>query len=208
MVLSKGMTGRKMPVKAKAHQGGIKMDKVSKREVLDFIKKDVKDELSDDEILHLILEKRVSKKETGKEKYTFGQKAADHMAKFAGSWLFVIGFVAFMAFWILLNIMLGNKAADPFPFILLNLMLSCVAAIQAPLIMMSQNRQEAKDRERAGNDYKVNLKTEIIIEDLYVKLEKILANQRRIEKSLREVTSEYKIVAENEGVASKETTQE
>ena len=87
---------------------------------------------------------------------------------------------------VLINTLLAAKAFDPFPFILLNLVLSCVAAIQAPLIMMSQNRQEEKDRRRAENDYKVNLKTEIMIEDLYDKVNAILAKQSALEKKLQE----------------------
>ncbi len=85
-----------------------------------------------------------------------------------------------------INAILATKAFDPYPFILLNLVLSCVAAIQAPLIMMSQNRQEEKDRRRAENDYKVNLKTEIMIDDLYNKVNSILAKQSQIEKLLTE----------------------
>ena len=88
------------------------------------------------------------------------------------------------------NAILSAKAFDPYPFILLNLVLSCVAAIQAPLIMMSQNRQEEKDRHRAENDYKVNLKTEIMIEDLYDKVNTILAKQSQIEKLLTEKKTE------------------
>ena len=84
-----------------------------------------------------------------------------------------------------INIVLASKAFDPYPFILLNLVLSCVAAIQAPLIMMSQNRQEEKDRRRAENDYKVNLKTEIMIEDLYDKVNAILAKQSALENRLK-----------------------
>ena len=84
----------------------------------------------------------------------------------------------------IVNVLLAANAFDPYPFILLNLVLSCVAAIQAPLIMMSQNRQEEKDRRRAENDYKVNLKTEIMIEDLYDKVNIILAKQNAIEKYL------------------------
>ena len=83
------------------------------------------------------------------------------------------------------NVILAAKAFDPYPFILLNLVLSCVAAIQAPLIMMSQNRQEEKDRRRAENDYKINLKTEIMIEDLYDKVNAILAKQEEMERQLR-----------------------
>ena len=89
-----------------------------------------------------------------------------------------------------INIILASNAFDPYPFILLNLVLSCVAAIQAPLIMMSQNRQEEKDRRRAENDYKVNLKTEIMIEDLYDKVNAILARQTQIEKLLSEHNKE------------------
>ena len=113
-----------------------------------------------------------------------GQKAADTIAKFAGSWAFIFSFTAILILWMIVNVLLAANAFDPYPFILLNLVLSCVAAIQAPLIMMSQNRQEEKDRRRAENDYKVNLKTEIMIEDLYDKVNIILAKQNEIEKSL------------------------
>ena len=85
----------------------------------------------------------------------------------------------------IVNVLLAAKAFDPYPFILLNLVLSCVAAIQAPLIMMSQNRQEEKDRRRAENDYKVNLKTEIMIEDIYDKVNAVLARQTELEKIIR-----------------------
>jgi uncharacterized membrane protein len=89
------------------------------------------------------------------------------------------------------NVILAAKAFDPYPFILLNLVLSCVAAIQAPLIMMSQNRQEEKDRRRAENDYKVNLKTEILIEDLYDKVNAILAKQLEMERQLQAESKKY-----------------
>ena len=103
--------------------------------------------------------------------------AADSIAKFAGSWAFIFSFTGVLLAWMILNVLLAAKAFDPYPFILLNLVLSCVAAIQAPLIMMSQNRQEEKDRARAENDYKVNLKTEIMIEALHDKLNRILARE-------------------------------
>ena len=112
--------------------------------------------------------------------------AADAIAKFAGSWAFIFAFTGVLILWMVVNTLLAAKAFDPFPFILLNLVLSCVAAIQAPLIMMSQNRQEEKDRRRAENDYKVNLKTEIMIEDLYDKVNAILARQTALEKQLTE----------------------
>jgi uncharacterized membrane protein len=105
---------------------------------------------------------------------------ADRIAKFAGSWTFIIIFVSILAIWIILNIILFAKAYDPYPFILLNLILSCIAAMQAPVIMMSQNRQEVKDRLRAQNDYKINLKAEIIIEDLHEKVDKLIENQEII----------------------------
>ncbi len=93
---------------------------------------DVKEELTDEEVLRLIIEKKVTKKTGGKEKYTFGQRAADTMARFAGSWKFVLGFLGFLVVWVIINHAFGTIALDPFPFILLNLLLSCVAAIQAP----------------------------------------------------------------------------
>ncbi|SUB75634.1 Predicted membrane protein [Peptoniphilus indolicus] len=150
------------------------MDKLNKLEILKVILEDVEEELTDEEILHLILDRTVFKDLASKKKYTLGQKAADKLAKFAGSWTFIILFTVALAAWIMINNKLGNKAFDPFPFILLNLILSCTAAIQAPLIMMSQNRQEEKDRQRAENDYKVNLKTEIIIQDIHRKLDILL----------------------------------
>ena len=152
------------------------------REVLNDIRRD----MTDEEILNLLADSKISvKPKSGKEKYTLGQRAADTIAKFAGSWAFIFSFTCVLVLWMVVNALLATKAFDPYPFILLNLALSCVAAIQAPLIMMSQNRQEEKDRQRAENDYKVNLKTEIMIEDLYDKVNAILAKQSALEKQLR-----------------------
>ncbi|MEE1163888.1 MAG: DUF1003 domain-containing protein, partial [Lachnospiraceae bacterium] len=123
--------------------------------------------------------------------YTLGQRAADTIAKFAGSWAFIFSFTGVLVLWMVVNVILAAKAFDPYPFILLNLVLSCVAAIQAPLIMMSQNRQEEKDRLRAENDYKVNLKTEILIEDLYDKVNAILAKQLEMERQLQAESKKY-----------------
>jgi uncharacterized membrane protein len=112
------------------------------------------------------------------EKLPLGQRVADKVAIFGGSWRFIIIFAFIIFFWILINTyLLIKKPFDPYPFILLNLMLSCVAAIQAPVIMMSQNRQETKDRARAQNDYQVNLKAEIEIRQLNEKVDHILINQ-------------------------------
>ena len=136
-------------------------------------------------ILGLLADSKISES-PATEKYTLGQRAADAIAKFAGSWAFIFSFTGVLLLWMVVNTILAADAFDPFPFILLNLVLSCVAAIQAPLIMMSQNRQEEKDRRRAENDYKVNLKTEIMIEDLYDKVNAILAKQSALEKKLQE----------------------
>ena len=111
---------------------------------------------------------------------TFGQRIADKVASFGGSWTFIISFGIFLLIWILLNIFwLANKGFDPYPFILLNLILSCLAAMQAPVIMMSQNRQEEKDRERAKNDYMVNLKSELEIRMLHEKIDHLIINQQQ-----------------------------
>jgi len=108
------------------------------------------------------------------EKATFGQKMADRMSSWAGSWTFIILFLFFMLLWMGFNALLGNQAFDPFPFILLNLTLSTLAALQAPVILMSQNRQSQKDRAQAQNDYQVNLKNEMEIVDLHRKVDVLL----------------------------------
>ena len=156
------------------------------RKLLKEVLKDIRRDMSDEEVLNLLADSKISvKPETEKDKYTLGQRAADAIAKFAGSWAFIFSFTGVLILWMVVNALLASKAFDPYPFILLNLVLSCVAAIQAPLIMRSQYRQEEKDRRRAENDYKVNLKTEIMIEDLYDKVNAILAKQSELEKLLR-----------------------
>ncbi|GET34869.1 hypothetical protein PbJCM13498_37320 [Prolixibacter bellariivorans] len=112
--------------------------------------------------------------------YTFGQRIADKVATFGGSWTFIITFGVILFFWILLNVYwLGNKGFDPYPFILLNLILSCLAALQAPVIMMSQNRQEEKDRDRARKDYMINLKSELEIRTLHEKMDHLMIHQQQ-----------------------------
>ncbi|MGE8561947.1 MAG: DUF1003 domain-containing protein [Acinetobacter sp.] len=112
------------------------------------------------------------------QQWTFGEKLADKIASFGGSWAFLICFAIFLALWIIVNtVVVVVHPADPYPFILLNLILSCLAAIQAPVIMMSQNRQEAKDRLRSQNDYQVNLKAELEIRHLHEKLDHLLMHQ-------------------------------
>lgn len=110
--------------------------------------------------------------------WTLGERLADRIATFGGSWMFLILFALFLVFWIGLNsFVLYARPPDPYPYILLNLVLSCVAAIQAPIIMMSQNRQEAKDRLRSEHDYQVNLKAELEIRHLHEKLDHLLSHQ-------------------------------
>ena len=109
------------------------------------------------------------------KRLTFGQRAADAIATFGGSWPFIITFFVFLAFWVALNSYLLIKRWDPYPFILLNLILSCLAAIQAPIILMSQNRQADRDRINADLDYEVNVKAETEIEDMQKDLDEIKA---------------------------------
>ena len=162
------------------------------RKLLKEVLKDIQHDMTDEEVLNLLADSKISES-PATEKYTLGQRAADAIAKFAGSWAFIFAFTGVLILWMVINTILAAKAFDPYPFILLNLVLSCVAAIQAPLIMMSQNRQEEKDRRRAENDYRVNLKTEIMIEDLYDKVNAILARQSALEKHLEEESKKAEV---------------
>ena len=161
------------------------------RKLLKEVLKDIQHDMSDEEVLNLLADSKISES-PATEKYTLGQRSADAIARFAGSWAFIFAFTGVLILWMVINTILASNAFDPYPFILLNLVLSCVAAIQAPLIMMSQNRQEEKDRRRAENDYKGNLKTEIMIEDLYDKVNAILAKQSALEKKLQEQEDQTK----------------
>ena len=111
---------------------------------------------------------------------SFGQKLSDKVASFGGSWFFIVSFLLFIGLWIVVNsILLFNNQFDPYPFIFLNLILSCVAALQAPIIMMSQNRQEEKDRDRAKKDFTINLKSELEIRLLHNKLDHLMMHQQQ-----------------------------
>jgi len=111
---------------------------------------------------------------------TTGQRIADRVAGFGGSWTFILFFGCFLLLWIGSNVfILANRAFDPFPFILLNLILSCIAALQAPVIMMSQNRQEEKDRARSKKDYMINLKSELEIRYLHEKIDHLIMHQQQ-----------------------------
>lgn len=152
----------------------------SKKKIISELLHESDKELTDEELINEILSTSIVENSEKNEKISFGQKAADAVARFAGSWAFIFSFIAIMLIWMILNILLDVKAFDAYPFILLNLVLSCIAAVQAPLIMMSQNRQETKDRKRAENDYKVNLKSELIIDELYKKIEQVSEMQKKI----------------------------
>lgn len=124
--------------------------------------------------------KKLIEQEDEIDNRTFGQKVADKVAAFGGSWTFIISFFVFILLWIGVNVyFLTNTGFDPYPFILLNLILSCLASLQAPIIMMSQNRQEEKDRERAKKDYEINLKAENEIQLLQEKLDKLIELQEK-----------------------------
>jgi uncharacterized membrane protein len=122
---------------------------------------------------------------------TFGQRVADKVAEFGGSWRFILSFMGFLVLWIVLNsLLMLLRPWDPYPFILLNLILSCLAALQAPIIMMSQNRQEARDRLRAENDYRINLKAELEIRSLHAKMDLLLSHQWQRLLEIQEIQME------------------
>ncbi|MFQ6599084.1 DUF1003 domain-containing protein [Flavobacterium sp. C3NV] len=140
---------------------------------LSDLEKSVIDSLKEDKSI-------VSIAEDEEEVRSFGQKIADKVADFGGSWTFIISFLLFIVVWIGANVyILVNKGFDPYPFILLNLILSCIAALQAPVIMMSQNRQEEKDRNRAKKDYMINLKSELEIRMIHDKIDHMIMHQQQ-----------------------------
>jgi uncharacterized membrane protein len=125
------------------------------------------------------------------QKLTIGERLADQIADFGGSWTFIISFGTFILVWVLINtVVLLVRPFDPYPFILLNLFLSCLAAVQAPIIMMSQNRQEARDRLRSENDYRVNLKAELEIRHLHEKIDHLLQHQWQRLAEIQEIQIE------------------
>ena len=166
----------------------IKMEnKNSKKEIVKMLlKKDI-NVTDEEDLINMLINEPISV-DTDKEidlNRSFGDFLADKITQIAGSWPFIIGLVIFLILWIVLNIFILTNA-DPYPFILLNLLLSCIAALQAPIIMMSQNREAKKDRLRSSNDYKTDLKSELILEDLHNKMEQILKNQNKIINMLNE----------------------
>ena len=140
---------------------------------------------NEDELLDLLIDEPISIDALKEEEKNikFKDKLADTITKFIGSWTFIIGFSSFLIIWVLINLYLIDNL-DPYPFILLNLVLSCIAALQAPIIMMSQNREAKRDSLRSKNDYRTDLKSELILEELHDKIEKLEKNQKEILKLL------------------------
>lgn len=163
--------------------------------VQDVIKKD-KGELSelDEQVINSIKNQELLSKDINAEyeqQITLGERMSDKLADFGGSWRFIIIFASILFLWIALNsIVLFFKPFDPYPFIFLNLILSCLAAIQAPIIMMSQNRQEVRDRLHAEHDYRINLKAELEIRHLHDKLDHLLTNQWQRLLEIQEIQME------------------
>lgn len=164
--------------------------KYSKQQLVQMLLRS--EELNDqdaEELINLLIEQPlaidVDKQEEAK--MTFGDKIADKLSEVAGSWTFILGFSLFLIGWIVLNgVLMKENAIDEYPFILLNLVLSCIAALQAPVIMMSQNRQAEKDSLRNKNDYIIDLKSELILERIAEKVEKLEKNQDKIIKYIKE----------------------
>lgn len=181
-----------------------KNNKNNKKKIIEELLHESDMEMTDEELIGEILTTKVTENYEKTEKVSFGQKAADAVARFAGSWAFIFSFVAIMIIWMILNVILAANAFDAYPFILLNLVLSCIAAIQAPLIMMSQNRQEAIDRRRAENDYKVNLKSEFVIDELYKKTEQIYETQKKILKFIESRSSSVEPITDSSATPSDE----
>ena len=165
-----------------------KIVKTKKELVKMLLKNNEITETDEEELLDLLVDQPISIDVDKLEdsSMTFGDKLADKVSEVAGSWTFIILFVGFLLLWIVINtvILTSGKEIDPYPFILLNLVLSCIAAIQAPIIMMSQNRQAKKDSLRNQNDYRIDLKSELILEELHDKMDKRIKNQKEILKEL------------------------
>ena len=171
--------------------------KITKKEIVKMLLKNNELEAQDEEeLMNLLVDQPISIDVDKQEeaKMTRGDRIADKVSEIAGSWGFIFGFSLFLLFWIVLNafILKGDNQIDAYPFILLNLLLSCIAALQAPIIMMSQNRQAAKDSLRNQNDYRTDLKSELILEELHDKMEKILKNQKTIMEEIDNIKENKK----------------
>ena len=161
--------------------------KITKKEIVKLLLNQNLEEGNEEELMDSLVKEPVAIDiiKEDEESKSFGERLADNLTKVAGSWSFLLCFILFLVVWIILNLY-AFESIDPYPFILLNLLLSCISAVQAPIIMMSQNRAAKKDSIRSKNDYKTDLKSELILEDLHKKMEKIIANQNKILKKLEE----------------------
>ena len=159
--------------------------KKTKKEIVKMLLNQNLETEDENELLDMLVDNPIAidVDKLSKDNEKVGDKVADKITNVAGSWAFIIGFTLFLILWILLNLYIF-KNLDPFPFILLNLVLSCIAALQAPIIMMSQNRAAKRDSMRSMNDYKTDLKSELILEELHDKMDNIIANQNKIIKEL------------------------
>ena len=162
----------------------------TKKEIVRMLLNADLQEQDEEELLDLLIDQPIAidVDKLEESKMTIGDKIADKISEIAGSWGFIFLFIFFLLGWIILNTIIlseGNEI-DPYPFILLNLVLSCIAALQAPIIMMSQNRQAEKDSLRNQNDYRTDLKSELILEELHDQMTSIQKNQRKIIKLLKE----------------------
>ena len=166
------------------------IEKIIQQELgeLSSLEQEVVDSITDQEVLSHSLE------ETSDKDLTLGQRLADKVASFGGSWSFIIAFFSFMFLWIAGNVvLLLFQSFDPYPFILLNLILSCLASIQAPITMMSQNRQEEKDRLRNLHDYQINLKAELEIRLLDEKMDHLIIHQNQRLSEMQELQADYMV---------------
>src|SRR5574344_417851 len=163
----------------------LKDTKKTKKEIVQMLLKKQFESTDEEDLINMLIDEPIAidvdKQEDATR--TIGDKLADKLTATAGSWNFIISMIIFLILWILLNVFMFENG-DPYPFILLNLILSCIAALQAPIIMMSQNREAKKDRMRSSNDYKTDLKSELILEELHQEMKKILNNQNKILKFL------------------------
>ena len=159
----------------------------TKKEIVQMLLKKQLESTDEEELINMLIDEPIAvdvDKQSDANR-TIGDRIADKLTEIAGSWTFIIGIIIFLLLWIILNIYILENA-DPYPFILLNLLLSCVAALQAPIIMMSQNREAKNDRLRSSNDYKTDLKSELILEELHIEIKRLTANQNKIIKMLQE----------------------
>ena len=159
----------------------------TKKEIVQMLLKKQLESTDEEELINMLIDEPIAvdvDKQSDANR-TIGDRIADKLTEIAGSWTFIIGIIIFLLLWIILNIYILENA-DPYPFILLNLLLSCVAALQAPIIMMSQNREAKKDSLRSSNDYKTDLKSELILEELHIEIKRLTANQNKIIKMLQE----------------------